>query len=127
MNASLHPPLPTVIVTSLLAASNVKSLPGGPLKLLACLTWAFHTPVPAVHGAVAVRLNDRDAPGASERFRSWRTLATTVPGAGFVIVNPVGGVRLAEPICCVVDSFRSVRVVSVELPSATADGDTSSV
>ena len=69
-----------------------------------------------MHGLIATNETVADMPAGTLRPRIWTVLPTTVAvpwGEGLAtetIENPVGTVRLAEPICCVLVSFERVAM-----------------
>ena len=67
-----------VVVRELCAWFNVRSLPGSPLKSLACFAMIDHAYVPRGHGTLALTDTDTDVPGAIDRFRSSTVPPTSV-------------------------------------------------
>ena len=126
---SASPQLPvTVVVSELEAATRVRSLPGGPLKSLACFASTVQLDVPAVQGARATTVASTAWPGCTARLRN-RTVppvTVAVPGAGTeadTTVKPAGTVTSADPSCCEALAGTAKCAVKVDwVPAATVPG-----
>ena len=129
-NASLAATQPLTVVVGE-GGLSVRSLPGWPLKSLDCFAWGIQVKLlPEAHGTLTLKVTPTEPPGGNPRPRSWRTLPAIVAepaplstGAGGAwSVNPAGGVRFAEPSCCVPVRFLKVAVNETVPPPFTMAG-----
>ena len=119
------PPPPAVTVRTGSLPARWKSLPGGPLKLFACLARDVHVALVALHAVATVTCVETLPPGAiASAFEAARNSIT--PDTGVVVhalpvgaaaaptavtlkPEPVGTVTLADPrLCVLAELFRSV-------------------
>src|SRR6478609_7709160 len=79
-NRSRHCDPLTVVDGAAVPVARTKSLPGGPLKLLACLTIRPHaSEPPPTHGVLRLIVISTDAPEARFRFLTCNVLPDFVP------------------------------------------------
>src|ERR687892_1002179 len=96
---------PVTGVAKSLPAAGLRSLPGDPLKLLACFTTAVQIPVDAEQEPVTDRPTVTVPPGARPMLRPSTRLPFSEAVPWLIDVTdrtwkPAGAVRVKDPSCC---------------------------